>query len=120
MGAENQKMKRKFFCFGCRRSEAKAGGNANRKLLVGITTRAAREKLIIKILRILLEKGSDFIQEPQHFFKFGFLPTITPAYGGNGRRAKRAKVVPPNDFPRFAWKINNFFVLENRVRFKLF
>ena len=68
MGAENQKMKRKFFCFGCRRSEAKAGGNANRKLLVGITTRAAREKLIIKILRILLEKGSDFIQEPQYFF----------------------------------------------------
>lgn len=34
---------RKIFCFGYRRA-CEAGGNANRKLLVGITPRVARQK----------------------------------------------------------------------------
>jgi hypothetical protein len=40
-GRAIKKMKRKFFCFGCRRA-CGAGGNANRKPEFGITARAER------------------------------------------------------------------------------
>jgi len=39
--------KRKFFCFGFRRGRSEAGGNAEQKLSVGITTRAERASEII-------------------------------------------------------------------------
>jgi len=72
MGAKIKKMKRKFFCFGYRRSEAEAGGNANRKSEVGITACAERanktnaceasDKLVRVPVGILFKKGSEFIQ----------------------------------------------------------
>jgi len=60
MGAENQKMrsawnvKRKFFCFGCRRSEAEASRNVNRKLSVRITLREAERASVVGILFVLI------------------------------------------------------------------
>ncbi len=74
-GGRKSKMKRKFFCFGYRRA-CEAGGNANRKLSVGITPRAERanktnaceasDKLVKILVGILFKISSDFVQNTPH------------------------------------------------------
>jgi len=60
------KIERKFFCFGYRRSEAEAGGNAERKSAVGIASSAFGGSVV----GVLLKMSSDFIQDTPPIFTF--------------------------------------------------
>jgi len=96
--AQNQKMRRKFFCEVVARASAEASGGASS--LVGV----------------LVKKSSDFVQKVPPFYEFFIFGRDCLAASPLGRRAKRARARFCEDLPRSAWPKGNGLISDLEVR----